>query len=238
MSKQAEETIITTKKSAKPKKPWYKEWSEALIFAAILAIIIRTFVIQAFKIPSGSMEETLLIGDHLMVSKFIYGTQIPFTTTRILPIREPERGDVIVFEWPVDTVNEKLNYFTRKDFIKRIVGVPGDRVEIKNKQVFVNGEPFKVEGERYTSSYTIPGCSSIGNWERDAPGSVRDCMTAVTVPADSYFVMGDNRDNSRDSRFWGFVPEANIKGLAFIKYWSWDSNRNTVRWNRIGRIIE
>jgi signal peptidase I len=239
MAKQTEETIIITpKKSAKLKKPWYKEWSEALIFAAILAIIIRTFVIQAFKIPSGSMEETLLIGDHLMVSKFIYGTQIPFTETRILPIRDPERGDVIVFEWPVDTVNEKLNYFTRKDFIKRVIGIPGDEVEVKNKQVFVNGEPFKIEGASHTSSYTIPGCSAIGSWERDAPGTVRDCMNAVTVPADSYFVMGDNRDNSRDSRFWGFVPEANIKGLAFIKYWSWDSSRNTVRWSRIGRIIE
>ena len=239
MAKQTEETIIITpKKAEKQKKPWYKEWSEALIFAAILAIIIRTFVIQAFKIPSGSMEDTLLVGDHLMVTKFIYGTQIPFTETRILPIRDPERGDVIVFEWPVDTINESLNYFTRKDFIKRIVGIPGDKVEIKDKQVFVNGEPFKIAGEVYKSSYQIPGCSDIGNWEMDSPGQVRDCMNAVTVPAESYFVMGDNRDNSRDSRFWGFVPEANIKGLAFIKYWSWNSQDNSVRWSRIGRLIE
>jgi signal peptidase I len=239
MAKQTDETIIITpKKSAKQKKPWYKEWSEALIFAAILAIIIRTFVIQAFKIPSGSMEETLLIGDHLMVSKFIYGTQIPFTETRILPIRNPERGDIIVFEWPVDTINENLNYFTRKDFIKRIIGIPGDRVEIKDKQVLVNGEPFKIEGEMYTSPYKIPGCSDIGSWDKESPAPVRDCMNPVTVPADSYFVMGDNRDNSRDGRFWGFVPEANIKGLAFIKYWSWNSRNNSVRWSRIGRWIE
>ena len=231
-----DETVII--RSKKQKKPWYKEWTEALIFAAILAIIIRTFVIQAFKIPSGSMEETLLIGDHLMVNKFIYGTQIPFTETRILPVRNPERGDVIVFEWPVDTINEKLNYFTRKDFIKRIIGIPGDQVEIRDKQVYLNGEPFKIDQERYTSSYIIPGCSEIGSWENEAPGTVRDCMLPVTVPPDSYFVLGDNRDNSKDGRYWGFVPEANIKGLAFIKYWSWDSQNNTVRWSRIGRLIE
>jgi signal peptidase I len=237
MTTKNDETIII-KKNTKQKKPWYKEWSEALIFAAILALIIRTFVIQAFKIPSGSMEDTLLIGDHLMVSKFIYGTKIPFTETRILPIRDPERGDIIVFEWPVDTINDNLNYFSRKDFIKRVIGLPGDRVEIKDKQVYVNDEPFMIDGEVYKSPYNAPGCSDIGSWEKEALSSVRDCMNAVTVPADSYFVMGDNRDNSRDSRFWGFVPMKNIKGLAFIKYWSWDSLTNSVRWDRIGRLIE
>ena len=124
MADQTEETIIiAAKKPSKQKKPWYKEWGEALIFAAILAIIIRTFVIQAFKIPSGSMEDTLLIGDHLMVTKFLYGTQIPFTDTRILTIRDPERGDIIVFEYPLD---KDKSYFQRKDFIKRVIGLPGD----------------------------------------------------------------------------------------------------------------
>lgn len=239
MSKAFERTQkISLDKKGRPKKPWYREWSEALIVAAILALIIRTFVIQAFKIPSGSMEDTLLVGDHLLVNKFIYGTTLPFNDERYFPIREPKRGDIIVFEWPVDTINNNLNYFSRKDFIKRIIGIPGDKVEIKEKQVLVNGELFKIDQEVHKSPYMIPGCSEIGSWNRSASERVRDCMTEITVPADTYFVLGDNRDNSRDSRFWGYVPRENIKGLAFIKYWSWDSRDTNVRWNRIGRLIE
>jgi len=225
-------------KRGRPKKAWYREWAEALIVAGILALIIRTFVIQAFKIPSGSMEDTLLVGDHLLVNKFIYGTTIPFSDERYFTVREPRRGDIIVFEWPVDTVNKDLNYFSRKDFIKRVVGIPGDRVEIKDKQVFVNGEIYNLDEAVHKSPYMIPGCSDIGSWTRSASERVRDCMNEATVPADSYFVLGDNRDNSRDSRFWGFVPRANIKGLAFIKYWSWDGRNTNVRWNRIGRMIK
>lgn len=239
MSKQSEETIVIAPgKRGKQKKPWYKEWSEALIFAAILALIIRTFIIQAFKIPSGSMEDTLLVGDHLMVNKFIYGTQIPFTDTRILPIRQPQRGDVIVFQFPVDTVNPDLNFFQKKDFIKRIIGLPGDTVEVRDKQVYVNGERFEIPQEVHKDSYSKSSCGDIGSWTRGPRVDVRDCMNPVTVPEDSYFVMGDNRDNSRDSRYWGFVPMENIKGLAFIKYWSWDSHDNSLRWERIGRWID
>jgi len=240
MSKDHERTQkIELDKKGRPKKPWYREWSEAIIVAGILALIIRSFVIQAFKIPSGSMEDTLLVGDHLLVNKFIYGTQIPFVgNERYFPVRNPQRGDFIVFEWPVDTVNKDLNYFTRKDFIKRIVGVPGDTVSIRDKQVFVNGEPYRIDQEVHKSPYLIPGCSDIGSWTRSASERVRDCMNEVTVPADRYFVLGDNRDNSRDSRFWGFVPRDNIKGLAFIKYWSWDNRDTNVRWKRIGQLIE
>jgi len=239
MSKSFERTQkISLDKKGRPKKPWYREWTEALIVAAILALIIRTFVIQAFKIPSGSMEDTLLVGDHLLVNKFIYGTKIPLSDARYFPIREPQRGDIIVFEWPVDTINKNLNYFSRKDFIKRIVGVPGDKVEVRNKEVFVNGEHYTLDAAVHKSPYLIPGCSDIGSWTRSASERVRDCMEVATVPADSYFVMGDNRDNSRDSRFWGFVPRDNIKGLAFIKYWSWDARQTNVRWERIGRMIE
>lgn len=223
MSKQSDETVIIAPgKKTKQKKPWYKEWSEALIFAAILAIIIRTFVIQAFKIPSGSMEETLLIGDHLMVTKFIYGTQIPFTDTRILSIRDPQRGDIIVFEFPLD---KDKSYFQRKDFIKRIVGLPGDRVKMVAQTVYVNDEPFVIPQEVHKGAQGI------------ASRLIHE-FPEVIVPEDHYFVMGDNRDRSADSRFWGFVPEENIKGLAFIKYWSWDSMTNSVRWSRIGRLID
>lgn len=211
------------------KKPWYREYGEALLVAAILALIIRTFVVQAFKIPSGSMEDTLLIGDHLLVCKFIYGTEIPFTDKVVLPLSDPERGDVIVFEFPED---ENKPWLERKDFIKRIVAVPGDVVEVRSKKVYVNGIHQQLAQEVHKeSSMILPG-------SQVAPNDRRDFMPPVTVPADSYFVMGDNRDRSYDSRFWGFVARDKIKGKAFIKYWSWDRENNWPRFDRIGRLID
>ncbi len=207
-------------------KPWYREWSEALIIAVVLALIIRTFVFQAFKIPSGSMLDTLLIGDHLLVNKFIYGTQLPFSDSRYLALRTPERGDVIVFEFPED---EGKSYFQRRDFIKRLIGLPGDVIEIRAKQVFVNGQPYQVEQEVYKDDKTLP-----------AAAGPRDYMAPFKVPENQYFVLGDNRDFSYDSRFWGFVDDSKVKGLAFIKYWSWDAEANLpgkIRFNRIGRPI-
>lgn len=207
-----------------PKKSLIREWSEALIVAIVLALIIRSFFFQAFKIPSGSMLDTLVIGDHLLVNKFIFGTQFPFNDDRILALRQPERGDVIVFEFPED---EGKSYFQRRDFIKRVVGTPGDVVEVKNKQVFVNGERFVLEQEVHKDSQTVP-----------AVAGPRDFAGPIKVPEDSYFVMGDNRDYSYDSRFWGFVHKSKVKGLAFIKYWSWNSQKNLPRVERIGRWIE
>ncbi|HZV81374.1 MAG TPA: signal peptidase I [Geobacteraceae bacterium] len=200
------------------KKHIVREYAESIIVAVILALIIRTFVVQAFKIPSGSMEDTLLIGDHLLVCKFLYGTKIPFTDRKILKIRDPKRGDVIVFEYPEDP---------SKDFIKRVVGLPGDVVEAKDKKVFVNGKPFENPHEIHKESEIIPKAQNP-----------RDTFGPVTVPPDSYFVMGDNRDRSYDSRFWGFVKSSKIKGLAFIKYWSWDSGNFRVRFKNIGRLID
>lgn len=218
MAKQTENST-----AIQAKKPWYREYGEALIVAVILALIIRTFVVQAFKIPSGSMEDTLLIGDHLLVSKFIYGVQFPWSDDRYLALRHPERGDVIVFEFPED---KDKSYFERRDFIKRVIGVPGDTVEVRNKQVFVNGELYTIPEEIHKEESIVT--SQYGP---------RDFMAPVTVPPGNYFVMGDNRDRSYDSRFWGFVAEPKIKGQAFIKYWSWDSEDFSVRWNRIGRPI-
>lgn len=209
------------------KKPWYREWSEALIVAVILALIIRTFLFQAFKIPSGSMLDTLLIGDHLLVNKFIYGTQLPFVDGNYLKLRDPERGDVIVFEFPDD---EGKSYFQRRDFIKRVIGTPGDLIEIKAKKVYVNGEPYVIPQEVHKDEQIIPSVAG----PRDFTGQIK-------VPEDSYFVMGDNRDHSFDSRFWGFVHKSKIKGLAFIKYWSWNRQADLlkkVRWERIGRPID
>ncbi|MEJ2197945.1 MAG: signal peptidase I [Desulfuromonadales bacterium] len=215
--------FLRKKTAAKPeaaKKSQLRDWTEALIVAAILALIIRTFVVQAFKIPSGSMEDTLLIGDHLLVNKFIYGTQLPFSDDPVLAIRQPERGDIIVFEFPED---KDKSYFKRRDFIKRVVGLPGDTIEIRNKNVFVNGERYITPEAVYKDGNLTAG--------------PRDNMPPVTVPDDNYFVMGDNRDRSYDSRFWRFVDRSAIKGLAFIKYWSWDSEKFMPRWGRIGRPI-
>jgi signal peptidase I len=199
------------------KKHIVREYAESIIIAVILALIIRTFVVQAFKIPSGSMEDTLAIGDHILVSKFLYGTKIPFTDTKIAPIREPKRGDVIVFEYPEDP---------SKDFIKRVVGLPGDEIKIYMKKVYVNGKLYQIPQEVHKENDIIA-----------AAQNPRDNFGPVTVPAGSYFVMGDNRDRSYDSRFWGFVKSGQIKGLAFIKYWSWDRDAMRVRWKSIGDLI-
>jgi len=211
----------TSPVSGRRHKSALRDWSEALFVAAILALIIRTFVVQAFKIPSGSMEDTLLIGDHLLVNKFIYGLQVPGIDGRFLAIREPQRGDIVVFEFPED---RDRSFWSRRDFIKRIIGLPGDTVEIRNKQLLINGRPYVTPESVYKDGTLLPG--------------TRDNLPPVKVPAGQYFMMGDNRDRSYDSRFWGFVSFAEIKGLAFIKYWSWDSDLFRPRWDRIGRWID
>ena len=200
----------------KSKKKLLWEYVEAIITALILALLIRTFVVQAFKIPSGSMIPTLLIGDHILVNKFLYGTQIPFTDKKILIFREPEKGDIIVFKYPENPT---------KDFIKRVIATEGDTIEEKNKVVYVNGEPVT---ETYAYHYDPTMLSANDR---------RDTFGRIHVPKDKIFVMGDNRDHSYDSRFWGFVDEKEVKGKAFIIYWSWDPDK-WVRFNRIGRLIE
>lgn len=217
------------------RKSALRDWSEALLVAAILALIIRTFVVQAFKIPSGSMEDTLLIGDHLLVNKFIYGMQIPGIDGRFLTIREPRRGDIVVFEFPED---RGLSFWKRRDFIKRLVGLPGDTVEIRKKQVFVNGAPFRLPEEVHKDATLYEAVSGCDTMTFPRAQWCRDTMPPVKVPDGHYFMLGDNRDRSYDGRFWGFVSNSEIKGLAFIKYWSWDSENFTPRWGRIGRWID
>ena len=199
-------------------KSKFREYAESIIWALVLAFIIRSCVVQAFKIPSGSMEDTLVVGDHLLANKFIYGIKLPFTDARILKLRDPVRGDVIVFQYPEDR---------SKDFIKRVVGVPGDEIAVRNKQVFVNGVPYRNPHEVHKDAQLLT-----------REQSPRDNFGPVRVPAHSYFMMGDNRDRSYDSRFWGFITDSDIRGKAFIKYWSWDSDSWRVRWERIGRLIE
>ena len=199
------------------KKSVIREWVEAIVIAVVLALIIRAFVVQAFKIPSSSMEKTLLVGDHILVNKFIYGTKIPFTSTKILSFKKPQKGDIIVFVFPEDR---------KKDFIKRVVGVEGDRVEIIDKKVYINGSP------NYCPF-------AVNDDETIIPGGIqpRDNYGPVVVPRDSLFVMGDNRDHSYDSRYWGFVKLEEVKGNAFIIYWSWNGLESSLRWKRIGSLI-
>lgn len=203
--------------SSKPGKSKLRENIEALVIAIILALFIRTFVVQAFKIPSGSMEDTLLIGDYILVNKFIYGVKVPFTDYTIIPIEQPKRGDVIVFKYPGDP---------SKDFIKRVVGVGGDTILIKNKNVYVNG---KLQPDKF-AIHTDPNTYPEGLQVRDNDGP-------ITVPQGKLFVMGDNRDESNDSRFWGFVDVSAVRGKAFMIYWSWDSEHTDVRWGRLGHLI-
>ncbi|MBW1742906.1 MAG: signal peptidase I [Deltaproteobacteria bacterium] len=203
--------------SVRPKKNIFREYAEALLLAVILALFIRTFVIQAFKIPSGSMKPTLLIGDHILVNKFIYGVKIPFLDFTIIPITDPQRGDIVVFKFPEDP---------KKDFIKRVIGVPGDTVHIRNKKVYINDEAIEDSYGTHMDPHIIPGGAQP-----------RDNLSPVTVPPYSLFVMGDNRDHSYDSRFWGFVHLSAIKGKAFIIYWSWNKEDSGVRWNRLAHLI-
>jgi len=199
------------------KKSTFREYAEAIIIALVLALFIRSFIVQAFKIPSGSMEPTLLIGDHLLVNKFIYGIKNPFTGSTWVSISKPHRRDIVVFKFPLNP---------SQDFIKRVVGVAGDRIKVINKEVFVNGKPFKVKSAVHLDPNIIPGDIKP-----------RDNFGPVTVPNNSLFVMGDNRDNSYDSRFWKFVKLKSVKGKAFILYWSWDKENFSVRWRRFFKLL-
>ncbi len=211
-------------------KSGFAEYFEALFIAIILALFIRSFIVQAFTIPSGSMLQTLQIGDYLLVNKFIYGIRLPFAFKETNPqgtswwsrhslvlgpelihVQDPQRGDIIVFEYPADP---SIHY------IKRVIGVPGDTVEVRNKVLYLNGQPQTEPYVQLVRGYPGPG----------------DDFGPVTVPEGKYFCMGDNRDESYDSRFWGFVDRSAIVGKAWIFYWSMDGI-SSIRWDRIGRSV-
>jgi signal peptidase I len=206
------------------KKKLLWEYVKAVLTALVLALIIRAFVIQAFTIPSGSMIPTLLVGDYILVNKFLLGSpvDIPFTNInlfRMPGLRRPHKGDVIVFKFPVDP---------SKDFIKRVVAVGGDTIEARDKVIYVNGQPANEPFMRHTDNLVLPN---------------RDNFGPIEIPQDKYFCMGDNRDNSRDSREWGFVDIKDVKGKALIIYFSKDTSHpllrlDKVRFERIGRLIQ
>ena len=203
--------VITKEKSK------VQEYVEAIVIAILIAFFVRTFIVQAFKIPSGSMKPTLQIGDHILVNKFIYGVKIPYFRNTLIPISDPKRGDVVVFIYPEDR---------SKDFVKRIIGTGGDIIEIRNKQIYLNGLPYKDTHGVYADNFMIPGAIQP-----------RDNFGPATVPQGAIFVMGDNRDQSYDSRFWGFVDLKDVMGKAFIIYWSWNQDNHSLRWKRIGHIL-
>lgn len=215
-------------KSPSPTASKAVEYGEALVVAILLAVAIRATVIQAFKIPSGSMLPTLQIGDHLLVTKLLYGPRIPYTAHRFFRVHAPRRGDIVVFAYPLDD---------SKDFIKRVIGEPGDVIQVIDKRVWVNGKPLADPWGRHVDPLVIPaGYGEEGK---------RDYFGPVKVPAGQYFVMGDNRDRSYDSRFWGFVEDGRIRGKALVLYWSWDSESgipawkiwDRIRWSRLGGLI-
>jgi signal peptidase I len=212
------------KSAPKASKGKLRENVEALVIAVILALIIRAFVIQAFKIPSGAMENTLLVGDYILVNKFIYGVKLPFTDITVVPIKDPKRDEIIVFKFPGDP---------SKDYIKRVIGVGGDKLEIRDKKVYVNGEPQSSDFAKFVDPRILTGHKRFGGVD-----SRRDNLGPIEVPEDKLFVMGDNRDSSNDSRFWGFVDKSAVRGRAILIYWSWDKEkRSRVRWSRLGDMI-
>ncbi len=204
----------TEKNVQESPKSMFREYAEALIIALFLALFIRTFIVQAFKIPSESMLQTLLVGDHLLVSKFSYGIKIPFTDSYLIEGSDPEYGDVVVFEYPKDP---------SLDYIKRVVGVPGDVIEMRDKQFFRNGEPIK---EAYVRQSDPQGIYPT-----------RDNFGPFTVPEGEYFMLGDNRDNSQDSRYWGTVKKSAMYGKAWRIYWSANGLDN-IRLSRFGKAVE
>lgn len=293
--------IKNTDTQQKPKKSKSKEYFDALLFAALVAIVLKIFFVEAYRIPTGSMENTLRIGDFLLVNKFIYGAttprNIPFTDVRIpflrLPgFRSPHKGDVVVFDFPGN--RDEVSSPDVLNYIKRLIGEPGDTVKIINKVVYVNGQIFPnppdalFDPRVYSSNITEPRIFPKGSgWNEDNYGPLRipkegDVInissenieewrmfitreghdvqvsagnqilidgkpsTEYTVGQDYYFMMGDNRNNSLDSRFWGFMPKDHVVGEALMIYWSWDPNISfgefsrlfgSIRWDRIGKII-
>lgn len=223
-----------------PAEPWFIEFCKSLFPVILVVFLIRSFVVEPFKIPSGSMIPTLLVGDFLLVNKYTYGLRVPLTSIKMTDGNAVKRGDVVVFRFPNDP---------SVDYIKRVVGLPGDTVTYIDKQVFINGKPIQSD---YLNDYNYVSedgrVLNARRYQEDLSGRRHDAivvpdqarldMSTVKVPAGHYFVMGDNRDNSNDSRFWGFVPDANLVGEAMLIWWSWDGQDFRVRWSRMGDHIQ
>lgn len=219
------------------REPVLVEYARSFFPVILVVLLLRSFLVEPFRIPSGSMMPTLLAGDFILVNKFTYGIRLPALNTKVLEVSEPVRGDVVVFRYPKEP---------SVDYIKRVVGLPGDTVSYYGRQVYVNGQIARQQQE---GTYTATGAGFLAGAElrKEKLGDVQHNILIINgrptvegefkVPAGHYFVMGDNRDNSNDSRYWGFVPEQNLVGRAFMIWMNWDSIQNRVSWERIGNMI-
>ncbi len=230
------------------REPVLVEYARSFFPVIFAVLLLRSFVVEPFRIPSNSMMPTLLTGDFILVNKFAYGLRLPVSNTRIVDLGEPHRGDVIVFKYPQDG---------KTDYIKRVIGLPGDEIWYQNKTVYLNGQP---QGQLPIGRYTGVASGAVMTGAREAvenldgvehhtlirqgapdlpPGCRALAAGPIRVPPNQYFVMGDNRDNSNDSRCWGFVPEANLVGKAFAIWMHWDSERDglPIAWDRLGHVI-
>jgi len=236
------------KGKSQDKLPTTVEYARSFFPIFLIVLLLRAFLVEPFRIPSGSMMPTLLVGDFILVNKFTYGLRLPVTKTKLIALGEPERGDIVVFRWPVNP---------RLDYIKRVVGLPGDRVRYQNKTLFINGQPapiepigqYRPEGSGMRALGSVEGRETLGDREHSvlvnplAPDFNPSCdflgYREVSVPEGHYLMVGDNRDDSNDGRCWGFVPEENLVGKAFFVWLSWDWQRTGfLGLSRIGSIAD
>ena len=230
--------VFQAKREADAKQPFLIEQSRSFFPILLIVLLLRSFLVEPFRIPSGSLEPTLLVGDFILVNKFNYGMRLPVLDKKIISFGEPKRGDIAVFRWPPKP---------SIDYIKRVIGVPGDHIQYQNKHLTINGKKvptkslgFVSESDEYGRVYKVEKRSEVIDGEThnvyvrpNVPATDFD----ITVPAGHYFMMGDNRDDSSDSRVWGFLPEKNLVGRAFAVWMSWDGIKDSVRWSRIGQGI-
>lgn len=211
------------------------EYSRSFFPVFIIVLLLRSFLFEPFRIPSGSLEPTLLVGDFLVVNKFAYGLRLPVIEKKIVPIANPQTGEIAVFRWPPNP---------SFDYIKRVIGVPGDHVVYHNKVLTINGKKMKQTFVEYTTDESSG--RAVAQYRENLNGVKHDIFIRpeaeafdidVTVPAGNYFMMGDNRDDSADSRFWGFVPDANLRGKAILVWMSWNGKTDMIRWKKLGTII-
>jgi len=221
------------------KEPLMVEYARSFFPVILAVLVLRSFLVEPFRIPSGSMMPTLLAGDFILVNKYTYGIRLPVLNSKVVELGNPERGDVVVFRYPKNP---------SVDYIKRVVGLPGDTISYFGKQLYINGElakqnglgPYTATGEGLYMTGADLREEQLGKAEHEIliMRGRNSKEGEFIVPEGHYFVMGDNRDNSNDSRFWGFVPDENIVGRAFMIWMNWDSVQNRVSWERIGNIID
>ncbi len=244
--KRTEQTMLSSKKvstsmhkhTSNAKEPWYVEYSKSFFPVLLIVLVLRSFIAEPFRIPSGSMMPTLLVGDFILVNKYAYGIRLPVLKTKIIAIGEPQRGDVAVFRYPKNPTD---------DYIKRVIGLPGDHIAYYNKMLYINGKPIE---QKTLGQYEGVGSGEIMSGAHIKEEIIEELKHKIlidgnrlnvegkfTVPANHYFVLGDNRDNSNDSRFWGFVPEENLVGKAFMIWLNWDIQGGVFDISRIGNQI-